>query len=427
MRPQKIRYILFIVIAGLTGYFIGVNKISVDWKNYKPHVEVSAKEPPPSLMKGDFSMFWTVLDKLENSYYDKKAIDPQKIINGAIAGMVNSLDDPYTMYLPPKQNEDFKQTMAGKFEGIGAELGIKDKNVVVVAPLDGSPAKKAGIKAGDSIVKVNGDYIAGLPLNQVVDKIRGPKGTEVVLTIVHKSEDAPADIKIVRDTITVKSLTSWVKEVKDIDEVNAKAPELAGDLHSKVVYIRLSQFGDSTNAEWLTLSNSIDRQLKADSSIKGIVFDLRNNPGGYLPDAIYIASEFVKSGTAVMQEDKNLVRTEFPVSGKGLLIEVPVVVLINKGSASASEIVAGSLRDHKRAKLVGELSFGKGTIQQAEDLGGGAGIHVTIAKWLTPEGIWVHKKGLEPDVKVEIDKKDPSHDVQLEKAIEELLKPSVTN
>lgn len=155
------------------------------------------------------------------------------------------------------------------------------------------------------------------------------------------------------------------------------------------------------------------------------MFDLRNNPGGYLSDAVYISSEFIKDGTAVMQEDKNGERESYPVSGKGLLTDVPIVVLINKGSASASEIVSGALRDHKRAKLIGETSFGKGTIQQAEDLGGGAGLHVTIAKWLTPEGIWVHQKGLEPDIKVDLDKEDQAHDVQLEKAIEELVKPSV--
>ncbi len=425
MKSERIRYFLLIIIAGFVGYFIGVNKIDFAWKNYQPHLEVSGKEPPSSRMQGDFGMFWTVLDKLESSYYDKTAINPQKIINGAISGMVSSLDDPYTVYLPPKQNDDFKQGMAGKFEGIGAELGMKGKDVIVVAPLDGSPAQKAGVKAGDMIVKVDGEYIAGLSLAQVVDKIRGPKGTEVALAILHKSDEKVSDVKIVRDTITVKSITTWTKKVKDVEEINAKAPELADSVNDKVVYIRLSQFGDSTNDEWLNLSNNIDRELKSDKNIKGIVFDLRNNPGGYLTDAVYIASEFIKSGTAVMQEDKNKIQTKYPVTGKGLLTEVPVIVLINKGSASASEIVSGALRDNKRAKLVGETSFGKGTIQQAEDLGGGAGLHVTIAKWLTPEGIWVHKKGLEPDVTVEVDKKDPSHDVQLEKAIEELLKENL--
>lgn len=422
MKPQRIRFILIIFIAGLIGYFIGVNKLALDWKNYQPHVELSGKEPPPSLMQGDFTMFWTVLEKLQTTYYDKSVINPQKIINGAITGMVNSLEDPYTVYLPPKQNTDFKQGLAGKFEGIGAELAIREKEIIVVAPLDGSPAQKAGMKAGDAIIKVNEEFIAGWPLTQVVEKIRGPKGTEVILTILHKSEEQPTKVKIVRDTITVKSLTTWTKKIKDVEGINEKAPALVQAAEDKVIYLRLSQFGDSTNAEWLNIANGVGRQLNADKSIKGIVFDLRNNPGGYLTDAVYIASEFIKSGTAVMQEDKNKVQTSFPVSGKGILTDVPVIVLINGGSASASEIVAGALRDHKRATLVGEKSFGKGTIQQAEDLGGGAGLHVTIAKWLTPEGIWVHKKGLEPDVKVDVDKKDQSHDIQLEKAIEELLK-----
>jgi carboxyl-terminal processing protease len=328
------------------------------------------------------------------------------------------------MYLPPKQNDNFKQGLAGKFEGIGAELGIKGKDIVVIAPLDGSPAQKAGIKAGDIILKVNDDVIAGWPLTQVVDNIRGPKGTEVNLTVLHKGDDKPSPIKIVRDTITVKSLTSWTKKVKDVEGINAKASELKDLANEKVIYIRLSQFGDTTNDEWLALSNSVDRQLKADKDIKGIVFDLRNNPGGYLGDAVKIASEFISSGTAVMQEDREKVRQEYPVTGKGLLTDVPLVVLINGGSASASEIVSGALRDHNRAKLVGEKSFGKGTIQQAEDLGEGAGVHITIAKWLTPNGTWVHKQGLEPDVKVDFDKKDPSHDVQLEKAIETLLNPA---
>lgn len=424
MNPKKLRYILIVLIAGLLGYYIGVTKIAFDWKNFQPSVELTSKEPPASVMHGDFSMFWTVLEKLETTYYDKKAINQQKIIDGAISGMVSSLDDPYTMYLPPQQNNNFKQGLAGKFEGIGAELALKGKEVVVVSPLDGSPAQKAGIKAGDTILKVDEQIIAGMTLNQVVDKIRGPKGTEVQLTLLHKNDQSPTTVKIVRDTITVKSLTTWTKKIKDVEGINNKADELKANQDDKVVYIRLSQFGDSTNTEWLSLSNSIDRQLKSDPNIKGIVFDLRNNPGGYLTDAVYIASEFIKSGTAVMQEDRAQQRTEFPVSGKGILTDVPVVVLINGGSASASEIVSGALRDHGRAKLVGEKSFGKGTIQQAEDLGGGAGIHITIAKWLTPNGTWVHGKGLEPDVKVELDKKDASHDVQLEKAIETLLNPT---
>jgi carboxyl-terminal processing protease len=421
MNSSKLRLIVSFLIVGLIGYFIGVSKIAIDWKGYQPHVEISSKEPPPSITHLDFSMFWTVLNKIENTYYDKKAIDPQKLLNGAISGMVSSLDDPYTVYLPPAQNNDFKQGLAGKFEGIGAELGMKGKQVIIVAPLDGGPAQKSGIRAGDMIVKVDDQMIAGWNLNQVVSKIRGPKGTDVTIGIVRKEGEQPKDIKIVRDTITVKSLTSWTKAVKDIDEIK-QTEALKPSAEKKVVYVRLSQFGDSTNDEWQRLAAEIDRKMASDQNIKGIVFDLRNNPGGYLTDAVYIASEFIKEGTAVMQEDKNQERESYPVSGKGLLTDVPVIVLINKGSASASEIVAGALRDHERAQLVGDTSFGKGTIQQAEDLGGGAGLHVTIAKWLTPDGIWVHTKGLEPDIKVEVDKEDQAHDIQLEKAIEELVK-----
>lgn len=425
MNSQKIRYILIIVVAGLSGYFIGVNKIVFDWHNYQPHIEVTSKEPPPSLMHMDFSMFWGVMDKLENNYYNRTVIDPQKMLNGAIEGMVSSLDDPYTVYLPPVQNNNFKQSMAGQFQGIGAELGLKGKEIIVVAPLDGSPAQKAGLRAGDTILKVDGVSVAGWSLNDTVNKIRGPKGTTVTLTVAHKANAAPVDIPIMRDTITMKSITNWTKQVKDIDGIDTKMQVLQNAANDKIVYIRLAQFGDTASSEWLNMVNTVSGELRTDKNIKGVVLDLRNNPGGYLNDAVYLASEFISSGVAVMEEDKNGERTPYPVSGKGLLTNVPLVVLINKGSASASEIVSGALRDHKRALLIGETSFGKGTIQQAEDLGSGAGLHITIAKWLTPNGTWVgngkNGTGLTPDISVQLDSKDPSHDTQLEKAVETLI------
>ncbi len=426
MKVQSLRLVISLIIAGLIGYSIGVTKISFDWRNYSPHVQFVNKEPPPSVMTADFAPFWTVLSKIEDNYYDKKAVDPQKLVNGAISGMVSSLDDPYTVYLPPVQNSNFKQTLAGQFQGIGAELGMNGKQIIVVAPLDGSPAQKAGIKAGDAILKVDDQAIAGWSLQQTVDKIRGPKGTNVTLAIVHKSANQSVDVTITRDTIQVKSLTSWVKPVKDVEAINNKAGVLADHQGDKVAYVRLSQFGDSANSEWTDMAVKLAQQVKTDKDIKGVILDLRNNPGGYLTDAVYIASEFIKDGTAVMQEDKNGDRTSYPVSGKGMLTDIPVVVLINGGSASASEIVSGALRDHKRAELVGEKSFGKGTVQEAEDLGGGSGLHVTIAKWLTPNATWVgngkNGQGLTPDVKVSLDQKDPSHDTQLEAAIQEIVK-----
>lgn len=421
MNMRIIRFFLIMLSAGLIGYYIGITKVNFDWKNYQPRIQVQGKEPPPNVQNLDLTQFWTVLSKLENQYYDKKAIDSQKLLNGAITGMVESLDDPYTVYLPPKQNEDFKQGLAGKFEGIGAELGMRGKQIIVVAPIDGSPAQKAGIKAGDAIVKVGDKMTAGWTLNQTVELIRGPKGSPVQLTVVHKDTDKPVDIKITRDEIQVKTITAWTKKVKDISEIN-KTEALKPLAEQKVAYVRLSQFGDTANQEWINFSNDLSLQLAQDKEIKGVILDVRNNPGGYLTDAVFIASEFIKSGTIVIQDDGKGNQVKMDVSRKGLLTDVPLVILINKGSASASEIVAGAMRDYDRAQLVGETSFGKGTIQQAEDLGQGAGLHVTIAKWLTPKQTWVHNKGLEPDVKAAVDMKDPSRDTQLEKAVETLFK-----
>lgn len=419
---RTVRFLLVILSAGLLGYYVGVNKINIAWENYHPKVNIVNKEPPPGVSSADFSKFWIVMQKIQDTYYDPKAFNAQKIVNGAISGMVESLDDPYTVYLPPQQNTDFKQSLAGKFEGIGAELGMNGKQIIVVAPLDGSPAQKAGVKPGDAIVKVNDKQTFGWTINEAVDKIRGVKGTAVKLTLVHKDSTKLVDVDITRDTIQMKSISSWTKKIKDIDQIDdSKTLKLYVD--KKVTYVRLSQFGDTANREWLSIANEIGQKVREDKEIKGVVFDLRNNPGGYLSDAVFISSEFLKSGnTVVIQDDGKGKQIKMDVNRQGLLLDVPLVILINKGSASASEIVSGAIRDNKRGLLVGETSFGKGTIQQAEDLGEGAGLHVTIAKWLTPNQIWVHKKGLIPDVEVKIDEKDPSHDTQLEKAIETVLK-----
>ncbi|MBI2074594.1 MAG: S41 family peptidase [Candidatus Levybacteria bacterium] len=417
MKTRSLHIILIVLISGFLGYYLGVSKITFDWKNYKPHLSVISREPPASLSNVDFSTFWTVWQKIEDSYYDKKALDPQKLVNGAISGMVQSLGDPYTVYLPPVQNDNFKQGLAGqKFEGIGAELGMKDKQIIVVAPLDGMPAKKAGIRSGDAILKVDNQPTTGWTLAQAVDKIRGPKGTTVTLTILHKGASDPTDIKIERDSIVVKSVEGFLKEADKIDGIKVSNSK------KQVLYIRVSQFGDNTNQEWLAVVNKLSLEMNGKKDIAGLVLDLRNNPGGYLTDATFIASEFLRSGPVVMEEKANGDRTTFSVTRQGVFTDLPVVVLVNKGSASASEIVAGALRDQRKIKLIGETSFGKGTIQQAEDLGGGAGLHVTIAKWLTPNGTWVNGKGLEPDIAVAADEKDQSHDLQLEKAVGELIK-----
>lgn len=420
-KTRILQFILVVFISVLSGYYFGVNKVSYDWKNYNPQINIVSKEPPPGITNVDFSQFWTVWQKLQSTYYDKSKIDHQKMLDGAISGLVESLGDPFTMYLPPTQNNNFKQSLAGQFSGIGAELGTKDKGIIVISPLNGSPAEKAGIRPGDRIIKVDGTSTITWTLSQAVEKIRGPKGTQVALTVVPKDSTTPKDIKITRDTITLKSVDGWVKKIKDIQNIKS-ASILKSNEENSIAYIRLSQFGDSTNKDWIALINNLDPKIKSDKSVKGIILDLRNNPGGYLNDAVFIASEFLNNGLTVVSEESGLEKKTLNVTRRGLLLDIPLVVLINKGSASASEIVSGALRDNKKTLLIGETSFGKGTVQEAEDLGQGAGIHITIAKWLTPNGIWVNEKGLKPDVEVKFDQKDPSHDTQLEKAIEELLK-----
>jgi len=418
-KNPRIQVILIALICLLVGYYFGINKVNFDWTRYHPSISVESKEPPTGVTNVDFTQFWNVWEKLQTDYYDKTKVDPQKMLNGAIEGMVGSLDDPFTLYLPPTQNTDFKQGLAGQFEGIGAELGLSGKQIIIIAPINGSPAQKAGLRAGDSILAVEGQSTAGWTLSQAVDKIRGTKGSVVTLTIMHKGDKASKDYKITRDVITVKSVTAWVKKISDVDSINIDKKYA----NEKVAYIDLSQFGDNTNSEWLSVINQLNLDINKTGGVKGIVFDLRNNPGGYLTDAVFVASEFLPEGATVVSEEDKTGSNILKADRKGLFTDngTPIIVLINKGSASASEIVAGALKDNGRAKLAGETSFGKGTVQQAEDLGGGAGLHVTIAKWLTPNGTWVNGKGLTPDVSASLDPAHPEMDNQLGRAVLELV------
>lgn len=372
------------------------------------------------------NLFYQVLDRVNHDYYDKSKIDTKKILYGAISGMLQSLDDPFTSFFPPAQNTAFKTQLAGEFSGIGAELGMSpDNRIMVISPLDDSPAQKAGIKSGDLIIGVDGKDTNGWTLGQAVDKIRGPKGTPVKLVVLHDKAKETASLTIVRDTIQVKSVTSWLRHFK-CDNNSCKVQENCDVNCPSIAYVRLSQFGDKTNDEWVKAVNDLYPKIQAEKNFKGVVLDLRNNPGGYLQDAVFIASEFIKDGVVVSQVDGTGDKLDMSVSRTGVLLDYPVMVLINKGSASASEIVSGALRDHKRAKLVGEKSFGKGTIQQAVDVDGGASVHISIGKWITPNGTWVHKVGLTPDVEVAFDenksKQTPGYDNQLLRAVQELSK-----
>lgn len=357
----------------------------------------------------DFSLFWDVWSRLEEKFIDKKKVDSQKMYYGAIKGMVSSLEDPYTFFLTPEENKESKDDLGGKFEGIGAQLGLQDNRIIVVAPLKNSPAVRAGVLAGDFINKVNGQSTKNWTLPQAVSKIRGQKGTKVTLTLERDGKEK--DIAIVRDQIQVDSVElSYEKKGAQT-----------------VAVIKVNQFGDNTNEEWDRAVNEVAQKWKS-KEIKGLVLDVRDNPGGYLDGSVYLASEFLPLDSLVVKQESTVENTKtYTVERRGLLLDIPLVTLINKGSASASEILAGSLRDHKRTTLVGEKSFGKGSVQEALDLKGGAGLHVTVAKWILPNGDWINEKGIEPATVIENDIKDGNtlnrkNDLQLDKAIEQLVK-----
>lgn len=426
-RNNKIRLFQVIVLAIIfffVGYYFGVTKVAFDWSNYKPAISIVNKEPPSGIANVNFSTFWTVWQALTSTYYDKTKINPQNMLNGAISGMISSIGDPFTLYLPPAENGDFVQSLAGQFSGIGAELGLKGSQIIIIAPLDGSPAQQAGIRAGDVILDVNGVSTANWDLNKTVGKIRGPKGVPVVLTVLHRNSQTPVNIKIVRNNITLKSVSSWVKPVKCTSS-SCKVVENASSCKScsNIAYIQLSEFGGNTNQEWTQAVKGLVTRIHKDNNVKGLILDLRDNPGGYLSDAIFIASEFLQEGQPIASEQNSIIGTKtYYVQRHGLLTTIPLVILINKGSASASEIVSGALRDNKRAILIGQTSYGKGTVQEVLELANGAGLHITIAKWITLDGTWVNGKGLTPDITVLPDVKDPSVDIQLDKAIQYLVK-----
>jgi carboxyl-terminal processing protease len=395
-------FLSFAIFLFATGYRLGEYQERGKFSrrlNLTPSIDTQTVNQTP---KVDFSLFWDVWDELEKKYIDKKKIESKTMLYGAIKGMVASLNDPYTFFLTPDENQKTKDDLQGKFEGIGAQLGLKDNRVIVIAPLKNSPAEKAGLLAGDFINKVDGQPTTNMTLNEAVAKIRGKKGTRVKLTI--ERDKKQKEIEIIRDQIDVPSI------------------ELSFE-RENIAYLKLNQFGDNTYDEWDKAVNDIVKK-----KVKGLILDLRDNPGGYLEGAVYIASEFLPQGALIVKQESTTYQSKnYRSTRNGLLKEIPVVVLINKGSASASEILAGALRDHKIAALIGEKSFGKGSVQEALDLKEGAGLHLTVAKWILPNGDWINGRGIEPQIKVENQIKEGNtlnkdNDQQLEKAIEILLK-----
>lgn len=419
----KIRNVVLIfallVLSGGVGYRLGEKGYKV---SLNKNQSVVINQSPPVSATVDFGIFWDIWQKLFRYHIDAATFDVRKMVDGAISGMVNAVGDPFTAYFPPKENQDFKDDLGGEFQGIGAQLGTKDNRIIVIAPLRGTPAERAGLRAGDWILKVNGEDTVNWTVAAAVTKIRGPRATSVILTILHENETEPKDVSILRDIIVVPSVDWWIKEVSQITEISSATQSASfRSRKDKIAYIRLSRFGDKTNDEWNTAVNALVSERKKDGAIRGLVFDLRNNPGGYLDGSVFIGSEFVKSGTIVSQLNSDGTKEDFPVNKKGKLTDIPLTVLINKGSASAAEIVAGALRDLRSAKLVGETTFGKGTVQTPYELTGGAGVHITTGKWLLPSGVSISKDGVKPDVAVALTSTEASADAQLAKGIELLL------
>lgn len=395
-RFQKIlTFILLICLGFYGGYYFGKSGYIFELRKNPPEVKIINQYPNNQTI--DFGLFWEVWNLMDTMYLERP-VDHQKMLYGAISGMVNALGDPYTSFLPPDINKAMTDALNGSYQGIGAELSLKDSQLIIVAPLDGSPAKNAGLKPGDKVLAIDGNSTFGLSVNEAVLKIRGKAETQVKLTI-QTGDEASREVTITRATITISSVT-W---------------EDKGD---GTAYIRVSRFGGETNKDWDKAVSEINTKM---TELDAVVVDVRGNPGGYLQSAVYLAGEFMRDTTVLFEETAEGDQIPYDTSRVGSFQKVPAIyVLIDEGSASASEILASALKDNLNATLIGRKSFGKGTIQDAKDFKDGSGVHVTIAKWLTPKKTWVHKVGITPDVDVEITKEDieKSNDSQLNKALE---------
>jgi carboxyl-terminal processing protease len=382
------------------GYFLGVSGFQVKLDKAK-NIKIE-RTLPPAKAGLDFSLFWKVWDNLESQYFDKSKINRTDMVYGAIRGMVAALKDPYTVFLSPLENKVVQEDLSGSFEGVGIQIGFKGSQLAVIAPLPGSPAEKAGIKAGDFIVGIKDEAkgvdrgTVGLGLPEAVEIIRGKAGTKVTLLLTREGEEKPLLTEIVRAKLDVPSvILTFVGKEK------------------KTAQLKVLKFNGDTLAEW---DKEVAKAVKAGNP-DGVILDLRNNPGGYMDGAVEIAAEFLPDNSLVVIEERaGGQRKEYHTERVGKLTEIPLVILVNEGSASAAEILAGALRDVRKVKIVGEKTFGKGTIQEPLQLNGGSGLHLTVAKWLTPNGTWVNEAGLEPDVKIKDDEKT-NEDEQLQEAL----------
>ncbi|PJA90454.1 MAG: S41 family peptidase [Candidatus Magasanikbacteria bacterium CG_4_9_14_3_um_filter_32_9] len=349
----------------------------------------------------DFNQFWKIWNTIKEDHVNAEISDVD-LFYGSLEGLVASLKDPYSIYFPPKEATEFAKDLAGEFEGIGAEIGIKEDRLIVVAPLAGSPAEKAGLKAQDKVLAIDGEDSTGLNLQEAVMKIRGEKGTPVVLTISRNGYGSLQEVEIIRGVITVPTVI-W--EMKD----------------DGIAYVRISYFSESTYEEFNKVIQEIMVKLP-----KGLVLDLRSNPGGYLKTSVEVASEWIEKGPIVLEKFRDGTTDVYDTTGRHRLGELKTVVLVDGGTASGSEIVAGALQDYEKATIIGQQTFGKGSVQDFQALTDGSALKITIAKWFTPLDRGIDGEGIVPDVVLEkmfteTDEENEYKDLGLEKAIEILL------
>jgi len=400
MKFKNIRN-LFVILALLS---------VVSLVSFKVGRETSGVETSSTGDKLNLTLMWKVKDELGKVFLERDKMVDKTLQYGAIKGMVAALDDPYTVFLTPEENKSTNETLAGEFGGVGISLGYKDKTLAVMSPLKGTPAEKAGVKAGDLILHITDkennvdEDTTDITLDGAVKLIRGKIGSEVTLKMYREGKSDYFDVVLIRENIVVPNVTLTWKEK------NGK----------NIAVVAIAQFSETLFTDWPKTVEEIKNE-KENGKFGGIVLDLRNNPGGFLQASVLVASDFVKTGTIVTQKSSDGSEQKYDVQAdRGNFLNDKLVVLINGGSASASEILAGALKDYNRAKLVGVKSFGKGTVQQPEDFSDGSGLHVTIAKWLLPNGVNIHGAGITPDVEVKTSETDKT-DVQLDKALQVVL------
>ncbi len=379
--------LLVVTSVFMSGWLFGSGKLTVSTDRVVPTITSNSNAP----VEGIDELYTKVLSNFDGEITD------QEILDGMKSGLVGALNDPFSEYLTAEETNAFNDSLNGTFEGIGAELSKEGSFVQVVAPIKGTPADRAGIQPQDIIIEIDGEAATDITVSEAVDRIRGPKGEEVVLTIIREGEQL--EVAIVRDTIEIASV-EWEKRGEN-------------------GIITISRFGDDTFA----LTKRAAEDLK-NQGVKGIVLDLRGNPGGLLDSSVKVSSVWLQKGSTVLEEKRGgeVIET-FKTSTQPVLAGIPTIVLINEGSASASEIVAGALHDNDIATVLGKTSFGKGSVQRLIPLNSGGSLKVTIARWFTPKGINIDKEGIKPDIEVELTAEDrqAERDPQLDAAIKELI------